>query len=144
LAPTQYCHQCCLFFLKQRVQPVLHGDDADPEGAAESAAHRRVWSVVEHEERQGKVGIPESLPGNEAELREGARALQPGVCLCCLFLSMCSIGKKQWLAGCVFVCSEVATGRKRRTEGNKAEHCKVKEKVIAECCIVNFLGGSMD
>jgi len=72
----------CLFFLKQRVQPILQGDDADPEGAAESAAHRRVRSVVEHEERLGKVGIPESLPGNEAELREGARALQPGSSLC--------------------------------------------------------------
>ena len=71
----------CLFFLKQRVQPVLHGDDADPEGAAESAAHRRVRSVVEHEERQGKVGIPESLPGNEAELREGARDLPPSASL---------------------------------------------------------------
>ena len=71
-----------LSFLKQRVQPFLDGDDADPEGAAESAAHRRVRSFVEHEERQGKVGIPESLSGNEAELREGARALQPGASLC--------------------------------------------------------------
>jgi len=48
---------------------------------------------------------------------------------------------KQWLAGCVFVCSDVAIGRKRKTEGNQAKYDKTKEKVIAESCVVIFFMG---
>jgi len=48
---------------------------------------------------------------------------------------------KQWLAGCVFVCSDVSIGRKRKTEENQAKYYKAKEKVIAESCVVIFFLG---